>query len=403
MPNITFSGARNYEKNDVSIEDFKGKWLFLDFWTLACKSCVESFSKIDKFQREFPDDIQFLLVGRTGREYDRGVEAIFDRISKSKKLKVTACFDSALFSRWNIETVPQIYIVDPQGKVRFITDGRDVSSAKLKSLLAGSQVTFYPKGIDRKPLDIGLSHDSIIYGSTLGEWNGEQQSSGYYIDRFVNFPEEYLEKGWHVAMAPLYELYNYAYFGRGFWLPQDHLFYGKVSAFPVLELDDPSLFKYDYNFDVGRGTYNYSLTLPPGQINESRIMSEIQSALRTAFGYKVSIVKRKMPVWNLVSKSGMEDKLRTKGGQPFLSAGSPVAGFTLKNHNIAALVNILSSFIQNDLRIPLIDKTGIDFNIDITLSGDMTSYSDVRHALQNYGLDLVNGKKKMKVLVIKNP
>ncbi|MEI9809772.1 MAG: hypothetical protein WDO16_18955 [Bacteroidota bacterium] len=81
-------------------------------------------------------------------------------------------------------------------------------------------------------------------------------------------PEEFLRKGYTMSMIPLYAFYNYAYWGRWSWgcgADNDNKkerLYGRACMKPILEMKDTSLFVYDFNIDVGKGTYNYSLTIP---------------------------------------------------------------------------------------------------------------------------------------------
>ena len=407
MPDFSFSNVKNYNRNRVSLDDFKGKWLFIDFWKLSCSACIGSFPKLNELQKQFPEKVQFLLVGLNNQRNGKGIEKLFDRVSKNRNLKITAAFDSVLFRDWDIGSVPHIYIIDPEGILRFITGGRDLTSGKVRILLEGKEVSFYPKGADdsRPDFDVtGIFGSEQILGiSILTRWNGEQQHSGYNIDRFEKFPRKEWGKGWSVTMATLFELYNYAYWGRNFWLPSDTAFYGKIWAFPILELRDSSLFNFDYKDDVGKGTYNYSLKIPDERVSLKAITNEMQRSLEYVFGYKPSIENREMPVWKLIAKRGAELKLRTKGGSPFFSGGNVVAGFTIRNHSMDEFLALATCNLPNEQRLAFINETGIPGNVDIRIDTDMTNYQDVREALQQYGMDLVKGKKEMKVLVLKNP
>jgi len=61
-PDFTFSNVANSQKHELNFNDFRGKWLVLDFWHKGCSACIGSFSKHNKEQIEFKDNIQFLLV-----------------------------------------------------------------------------------------------------------------------------------------------------------------------------------------------------------------------------------------------------------------------------------------------------------------------------------------------------
>lgn len=69
-PDFVLKDVINYPKKEVRLNDFKGKWLILDFWDRDCTACIESFPKINALQKEFGDKVQFILVG----DQDKGIQ-----------------------------------------------------------------------------------------------------------------------------------------------------------------------------------------------------------------------------------------------------------------------------------------------------------------------------------------
>ncbi len=407
LPDFAFTNVKNHNKNEISLEDFKGRWLLLDFWALTCKACIESFPKVNALQKEFRDSLQFVLVGKNSVEDNGGIEKFYEKRSKDLNLTLVAVFDSVVIKRWEVGPVPHIFIVDPNGIVRFITDGRDLIPEKIRDLLSGKKVSFYQVDVERPAFDLNnarlgdFSDNRLLYFSILTKWNGERQNSGYDIDQWVNLTKEW-RGGWSVAMVPLYALYNYAYVGRYSWNSDDTLFYTKVNRFPILEVSDSSLFEFDYKFDLGKGTYNYGLKIPFERISQEYIMRELQRSLRDAFGFEVAVEKRAMPVWKLVARPGAKKKLQTKGGEPFSTEGNAVAGFVLRNHSMKEALDLIARYLSFNQRLVYLDETRITGAIDMTILADMTSYDSVRNAIQKYGLDLVRSTSEMKVVIIKD-
>src|SRR5260221_11561119 len=70
FPNFLLENVQYYTQNKVSLEDFRGKWLILDFWNEHCPSCISSFPKMDLMQKEFGEKIQIMLVGFSGSWMD---------------------------------------------------------------------------------------------------------------------------------------------------------------------------------------------------------------------------------------------------------------------------------------------------------------------------------------------
>jgi hypothetical protein len=242
-----------------------------------------------------------------------------------------------------------------------------------------------------------------LFASILKPWNGEPQNAGFPIDLFVNFPQDELDEGWRVAMASLAELYSYAYLGRAFWLWHDTAFYEKVYPQPVLEISDSSEFQPDMELNVGKGTYTYWMKFENDKVTADRLMEELQRTLANVFGYRATIETREMPVWKVIADGNAEKKLKTQGGGRYQSDGNIVLGFTVRNFPPVELIALLTDNLTNDERIPFINETKINGNVDFSIDANMTSLTEVRHAIKKYGLDIVPGKRQMRVLVIRDP
>ncbi len=406
MPDFTFSKVKHFgNKRQVSRDDFLGKWLILDLWSVTCSACIQTFPKINKLQKEFADKVQILLVGNNGR-YNENIEGLYERVRRIKGLDLPIAFDSTAYNAWDVETVPEIYIIDPTGVLRFIVDGRDFTPGKIRDLADGKKVSFFPKrriaDMPEFRLTETFGEDKLLAGSVLTRWSGERQRAGMGIDVFArNRNRGKWDEGWSDVCVPLYELYNAAYFGKDVWWVYDTAYYGKIRVKPILELRDTSAFVYDFRYDVGKGIYNFSTKLPAERVSQQAIMDELQRCLRNAFGYAVTVERREATYWRFIAADGAGLKLRTKGGTPLVTGGLGT-GLTLKNQNTEAVLRAVQTYLPNDYWLPFMDETGISWSIDITLDGDMTGYEGARKALQKSGLDLVIGKKMMKVLVIRD-
>jgi thiol-disulfide isomerase/thioredoxin len=408
MPDLVFKNVRGHTKKTVSVHDFKGKWLFLDFWGLTCGACLQSFPKVNEIQSEFRNDLQYILIGNNGGLFNRGIQKVYERAAKIRNFDLAITYDSALFVKLDISTIPHIYIVDPKGILRFITSGQNMTKERVRELVNGNEVAFYPKEMETSAfgqetlINNQLPAEKVLYISTLTEWNGEAPNPGNDIDVFHNFPEDVKNRGWCASMVPLFELYNYAYLGRASWFFHDNEFYGKIYAHPILEINDSSLFQFDFSDSVGKCTYNYLLKSQPEKLTPEFIMREMQNSLSAAFGYKVSIDEREMPVWKLIANGRASVDLKAKGGKPFFSGGNSVAGFTVRNYTVKNFLSLVTANFQNDDRIAFVDETGITNSIDFQIDTDMTDYESVRKKLREHGLDLVKRSTRMKVVVIRD-
>lgn len=57
--NSTF---QDLEGNEVSVQDFQGKVVMVDFWETWCGPCLQVFPVMDSLQNEYPDDFVVIAV-----------------------------------------------------------------------------------------------------------------------------------------------------------------------------------------------------------------------------------------------------------------------------------------------------------------------------------------------------
>jgi hypothetical protein len=170
--------------------------------------------------------------------------------------------------------------------------------------------------------------------------------------------------------------------------------YGEWALQPILEVNDSTPFIGD--FSSHRNIYSYNLILPAPK-TAAQLQSAMQNDLYNVFGYKVVVTTQKMPYWRIVTSPETKTKLITKGSEKHLETSQ--GGFIFINQPIGKLIFELWSYRQNDI---FIDETGINSNIDIKVNAVMTDFKEVRKALTEAGLDLIQGEREMKVIIISN-
>mgnify|MGYP003327502488 CR=1 FL=1 len=98
----------------LSIEDFRGKFLYVDFWDSYCLPCRDSFPKLNKLRQEF---------GRYGFEV-LGISVDFDpkdalRFEREHNVEFPIVNDPSGFTAKanGVEALPTGFLIGPQGVV----------------------------------------------------------------------------------------------------------------------------------------------------------------------------------------------------------------------------------------------------------------------------------------------
>lgn len=100
--------------NEVRLSDFRGKIVFLNFWTTWCPTCRIEMPSMEKLHQKFKDK-DFAMVTINLQEPAPQVKAFF----KQYKLTFTALLDSTgdVGTRFRIIAIPTTFILDPKGRI----------------------------------------------------------------------------------------------------------------------------------------------------------------------------------------------------------------------------------------------------------------------------------------------
>ncbi len=120
-PNFTLPDLNGKE---VSLSDFRGKWVVLDFWGSWCGWCVKGFPALKEAYTKYGDKIVVIGIDCNESEADwrAGV--------KQHQLPWINLYNgnnSDLYKAYNIEGFPTKAIVNPEGKLVDLTTGEDPS------------------------------------------------------------------------------------------------------------------------------------------------------------------------------------------------------------------------------------------------------------------------------------
>lgn len=121
----------------VSLKDFRGKWVVLDFWGAWCRWCIKGFPDLKEAYKEYAG--KFEVIGIDNRDTrERWKEAI----AKYELPWVNVYNDvempegEALLKAYAVQGFPTKVIIDPQGIIRNITVGEDPEFfTKLRELI----------------------------------------------------------------------------------------------------------------------------------------------------------------------------------------------------------------------------------------------------------------------------
>lgn len=135
-PNFTLLSS---EGKTISLSDYKGKYVLLDFWNTNCQPCIQQIPTLKKIQQEFRND-NFEMISICIDRNNSATQEVWRKINEKYETKWIQVYDSdglATARNYRIRNYPTMVIVDPSGKIinegKYLTD--EVAYQTIKNLL----------------------------------------------------------------------------------------------------------------------------------------------------------------------------------------------------------------------------------------------------------------------------
>ncbi len=104
---------------EVSLAQFQGKVVILDFWATWCGPCRMSMPLLEKLQQEYPSDLKLLAIN-----LEEPLDQVRDYVSR-QNIRSTVLLDSEgkVGRAYGSESIPMQVIIDKKGIVRDVLVG----------------------------------------------------------------------------------------------------------------------------------------------------------------------------------------------------------------------------------------------------------------------------------------
>ena len=113
---------------EVSLSDFKGKKVFLNFWASWCDPCKSEMPDIEKLYTETKDSDLVILAVNLGE--DKATVKAFSDTNKYD-FKILLDTDQSVGRQYSISAIPTSYFIDKEGNIISIVKG-GLSLEKMK-------------------------------------------------------------------------------------------------------------------------------------------------------------------------------------------------------------------------------------------------------------------------------
>ncbi len=123
MPRPTLDLAfADADRNDLTLADFRGKWVLLNVWATFCYPCLREMPSLDRLQTVLGDDSFEIIAlnedfGDTAKKID--ISASYYAETELENLKIYVDYndrDKKSYIRLRIRWMPTTILIDPEGR-----------------------------------------------------------------------------------------------------------------------------------------------------------------------------------------------------------------------------------------------------------------------------------------------
>ncbi len=104
------------DNKKVSLKDFKGKYIFLNFWATWCGPCIDEMPSMERLYQKFKTRKNFAMLAVS---IDKGGAEVVEKFKAENKFTFTVLLDrdSEVAGAYGVMGIPSTYLIDPQGHV----------------------------------------------------------------------------------------------------------------------------------------------------------------------------------------------------------------------------------------------------------------------------------------------
>lgn len=135
-PAPKFEGYENVKGGKTSLDDLKGKYVYIDVWATWCGPCKAEIPALKAKEAKYHDsNIEFVSISiDEEKAYDTWRDMVTDKELGGSQLMADNAWQSKFVQDYKINGIPRFILIDPEGKI-VSADAPRPSSDKLDETL----------------------------------------------------------------------------------------------------------------------------------------------------------------------------------------------------------------------------------------------------------------------------
>ncbi|WP_271405820.1 TlpA family protein disulfide reductase [Tenacibaculum soleae] len=112
-----FVDYENFNGKTTSLDDLKGKYVYIDMWATWCNPCKQEIPFLQKIEKQYHDkNIEFVSIS-VDSERDHGTWKTMVKEKNLTGIQLYSKRDKTFASAYRVNSIPRFILIDPQGNI----------------------------------------------------------------------------------------------------------------------------------------------------------------------------------------------------------------------------------------------------------------------------------------------
>ncbi|GAA3617573.1 TlpA disulfide reductase family protein [Flavivirga amylovorans] len=133
-----FSAYENHAGGTKSLDDFKGKYVYIDVWATWCTPCIKELPYLKEVEKDYHDrNIAFVSISVDRKsDYEKWRTMVTEENFGGIQLFADNGFKSDFMKDYKINSIPRFILIDPDGNIVKANAPRPSDKKRLTNLLS---------------------------------------------------------------------------------------------------------------------------------------------------------------------------------------------------------------------------------------------------------------------------
>lgn len=105
---------KNMKGEEVSLSDYKDKYIFINFWAVWCKYCKQEMPELNEFSKEIAKENDAVLLAVDVQEDEKTVQEYIDE--NGFDMHILMDTEGAIAQKYGVSGYPTTFIINKDGK-----------------------------------------------------------------------------------------------------------------------------------------------------------------------------------------------------------------------------------------------------------------------------------------------